>query len=175
VRSSPCLPALPRARVEEATHWAGRDVVIDGVDDVSGDQLYRATAFRLDCAERVQESAFFSVAFLLNLEVDVIFFDTTSTYFESDPEDDGAGEDLGESGSDDSDAQANSGDEEQTGTSGEATADDETVRRRRQRRSQGPPPRPQIVIGLAVTREGIPVRCRSHVLICFLAVVHPRR
>ena len=43
--------------------------------------------FLLDCAERVQESVFSSVASLLNLEVDVIFFDTTSTYFEIDVED----------------------------------------------------------------------------------------
>jgi hypothetical protein len=43
--------------------------------------------FLLACSERVQESVvFFSVAHLLNLEVDVIFFDTTSTYFETDPD-----------------------------------------------------------------------------------------
>ena len=41
--------------------------------------------FLLECSERVQESVFFSVASLLNLEVDVIFFDTTSTYWETEP------------------------------------------------------------------------------------------
>jgi len=30
----------------------------------------------------VQESVFFSTANLLNLEVDLLYFDTTSTYFE---------------------------------------------------------------------------------------------
>ena len=43
--------------------------------------------FLLDCSERVQESLFFSVASLLNLEVDVIFFDTTSTSWETEAED----------------------------------------------------------------------------------------
>jgi hypothetical protein len=36
---------------------------------------------------RVQEAVFFAVANLLNLEVDLVFFDTTSTYFEADDED----------------------------------------------------------------------------------------
>jgi transposase len=34
----------------------------------------------------VQEAVFFSVANLLNLEVDVLMFDTTSSYFEADPD-----------------------------------------------------------------------------------------
>src|SRR3972149_3792869 len=33
-----------------------------------------------------QEAFFFSVANLLNLEVDLVFFDTTSTYFEVEPD-----------------------------------------------------------------------------------------
>jgi hypothetical protein len=40
---------------------------------------------------------FFAVANLLNLEVDVLYFDTTSTYFEADSEDqDEPGEGEGE-------------------------------------------------------------------------------
>jgi transposase len=67
---------------------------------------------------------FFAVADLLNLEVDLLFFDTTSTYFERDEEDDGA----------------------------------EAFRRLGHSKDHRPD-LPQIVIGLAVTREGIPVRC----------------
>jgi hypothetical protein len=56
--------------------------------------------FLLGCAKRVQESVFFSLANLLNLEVDVIFFDTTSTYFEVDvdaaAEEEAVGEPTGE-------------------------------------------------------------------------------
>ena len=36
---------------------------------------------------KVQESVFFAVATLLNLEVDFLLFDTTSTYWECDTED----------------------------------------------------------------------------------------
>src|SRR3989441_4048995 len=88
--------------------------------------------FLLACAERVQESVFFSVANLLNLEVDVIFFDTTSTYFEVD---------LGEDEGDD-----------------EEEPDGESPLRRRGHSKDHRPDLPQVVIGLAVTREGIPVR-----------------
>src|SRR3970282_1721302 len=79
-----CQRCLEPASKLEATRWLGRDVVLDGIEAVTDDELYRAMDFLLACAERVQESVFFSVAHLLNLEVDVIFFDTTSTYFEVD-------------------------------------------------------------------------------------------
>jgi hypothetical protein len=38
--------------------------------------------FLLESAEEIQRSVFSAVANLFNLEVDVIFFDTTTTYFE---------------------------------------------------------------------------------------------
>jgi Transposase DDE domain len=129
-----CQRCLEPASKLEATRWVSRDVVIDGVEAVSDDQLYRAMDFLLACSERVQESVFFSVASLLNLEVDVVFFDTTSTYFEidvDDPLDDEDGEDP----------EAGDGDVRQLGHSKDHRPD-----------------LPQVVIGLAVTREGIPVR-----------------
>ncbi len=129
-----CQRCLEPASKLEATHWVGRDVVIDGVDAVSDDQLYRAMDFLLDCSERVQESVFFSVASLLNLEVDVVFFDTTSTYFEVDL-DDPADDDQDEG----------------------PDADGRGLRRLGHSKDHRPD-LPQVVIGLAVTREGIPVR-----------------
>lgn len=134
-----CQRALEPASKLEATRWVGRDVVIDGVSEVSDDQLYRAMDFLLACAERVQESVFFSVAHLLNLEVDVIFFDTTSTYFESEP-----GEDLD--------------DEQSAADERPASADADEPLRRQGHSKDHRPDLPQVVIGLAVTREGIPVR-----------------
>jgi transposase len=131
-----CQRCLEPASKLEATRWVGRDVVIDGVDAVTDDQLYRAMDFLLDCAERVQESVFFSVASLLNLEVDVVFFDTTSTYFEIDV-DDPLDDDDGDS----------------------AHEDDDAPLRRLGHSKDHRPDLPQVVIGLAVTREGIPVRC----------------
>ena len=131
-----CQRCLEPASKLEATRWVGRDVVIDGVEGVSDDQLYRAMDFLLECAERVQESVFFSVASLLNLEVDVVFFDTTSTYFEIDVDDPIDDEDDGGNGGPDGDRSL----------------------RRLGHSKDHRPDLPQVVIGLAVTREGIPVR-----------------
>jgi len=135
-----CQRCLEPASKLEATRWLGRDVVLPGIEEVTDDELYRAMDFLLSCSERVQESVFFSVANLLNLEVDVIFFDTTSTYFEVDVDDpgDGEGEDA----------------EEQAG---EPAATDGPLRRLGHSKDHRPD-LPQVVIGLAVTREGIPVR-----------------
>jgi hypothetical protein len=129
-----CQRCLEPASKLEATRWLGRDVVLDGIAAVSDDELYRAMDFLLACAERVQESVFFSLANLLNLEVDVIFFDTTSSYFEVDA--DGEDDDAG---------------------GGEAGADAGSLRRRGHSKDHRPD-LPQVVVGLAVTREGIPVR-----------------
>jgi hypothetical protein len=124
-----CQRCLEPASKLEATRWLGRDVVLDGIGAVSDDELYRAMDFLLACSERVQESVFFSVANLLNLEVDVIFFDTTSTYFEVDVDDPGDDEERAEG-----------------------------PLRRLGHSKDHRPDLPQVVIGLAVTREGIPVR-----------------
>ena len=135
-----CQRCIAPASKLEATRWAPREVVLPGVGELSDDGLYGAMDFLLECSERVQEAVFFSVANLLNSEVDVIFFDTTSTYFEVEADDDEAG--LGE--------------DEDT------PADDAPLREAGHRRlghsKDHRPDRPQVVIGLAVTREGIPVR-----------------
>jgi hypothetical protein len=138
-----CQRCLEPASKLEATRWVGRDVVIDGVGGFDEDQLYRAMDFLLACSERVQESVFFSVAHLLNLEVDVIFFDTTSSYFETEP--------WEEPGEDDA-----SEDDPQTGVAAEEA---QGPLRRLGHSKDHRPDLPQVVIGLAVTREGIPVRC----------------
>jgi hypothetical protein len=122
----------------EATRWAPREVVLPGVGELSDDALYGAMDFLLECCERVQEAVFFAVANLLNSEVDVIFFDTTSTYFEVEVDDDEAGLDEDESEP--------------------AEPLEEAGHRRLGHSKDHRPDLPQVVIGLAVTREGIPVR-----------------
>jgi hypothetical protein len=62
--------------------WVGRKVHIDGLEGVQSHTLYRVMDFLVDHGEEIQRSVFFSVATLLNLEVDLLFFDTTSSYFE---------------------------------------------------------------------------------------------
>jgi transposase len=118
-----------------AAEWATQDVVIPGLAGMDDDQAYRAMDLLVeaDTQGQVQEAVFFAVAHLLNLEVDVLFFDTTSTYFEADTEDHhepGEGDGAGREGF-----------------------------RRYGKSKDHRDDLPQIVIGLAVTRTGIPVRC----------------
>ena len=107
-----------------AAEWVGADVAIPGLAEMDEDQAYRAMDLLVeaDVEGQVQRSVFFAAADLLNLEVDILLFDTTSTYFERDDEEaDGGLRRFGHS-------------------------------------KDSRPDLPQIVIGLAVTREGIPVR-----------------
>src|SRR5829696_8185127 len=117
-----------------AAEWATEDVVIPGLAGMDDDQAYRAMDLLVeaDTQGQVQEAVFFAVAHLLNLEVDLLFFDTTSTYFERDDED--------EPGDGEGDGQAREG------------------FRRYGKSKDHRDDLPQIVIGLAVTRTGIPVR-----------------
>ncbi len=112
-----------------AAEWASEDAWIPGLDEMDDDHAYRAMDLLVeaDALAKVQEAVFFATADLLNLEVDLLFFDTTSTYFERD-EPDAEGED---------------------GAPAFRAFGHSKDRR---------PDLPQVVIGLAVTREGIPVR-----------------
>jgi Transposase DDE domain len=112
-----------------AAEWASHDAAIPGLRGLEAQHAYRAmdVLASADAEGAVQEAVFFSVADLLNLEVDLLFFDTTSSYFEIEDEDE-----EGEQG-------------------GEAL-------RRFGHSKDHRPDRPQVVIGLAVTRTGIPVR-----------------
>jgi hypothetical protein len=107
-----------------ALEWAQNDTWLPGVGELGSDPqlLYRAMDFLLDCDEQVQREVFFAVADLLNLEVDLILFDTTSTYFEIPAEREDELRKFGES-------------------------------------KDKRPDLPQVVVGFAVTKEGIPVRC----------------
>jgi hypothetical protein len=114
-----------------AAEWASEDVAIPGLERMDDDHAYRALDLLIeaDAETQVQEAVFFACADLLNLEVDLLFFDTISTYFEAEP-------DSGE---------------------GEAAAGGPPFRALGHSKDHRPDP-PQVVIGLAVTREGIPVR-----------------
>jgi hypothetical protein len=139
--------ALAPASKLAASEWASCDVAIPGFEAMDEDQAYRAmdVLVEADAEGKVQEAVFFACADLLNLEVDLLFFDTTSTYFEIE----GADPDpLGEAG---------------VGSGSVAPESPSTRGRGGPFRAHGHskdhrPDLPQVVIGLAVTREGIPVR-----------------
>lgn len=110
-----------------ATRWADERVYVAGVDGLSDDACYRAMDWLLEIQAELAEAVYWSTADLLNLEVDLLFFDTTSTYFETDTAD--------------------------------VPADGATVGFRTYGKSKDHrPDLPQVVIGMAVTRTGIPIR-----------------
>ena len=145
--------ALEPASKLAATRWAAKRVAIPGCPAFTDDAAYRAMDFLTAALPEIAEGVFASTASLLNLACDVIFVDTSSTYFESDMAD--AEVEL-----------AGVVDEAEARTaaaaaSGEVqTGPPEAALRRFSKHSKDHrPDLPQVVIGMAVTREGIPVRC----------------
>src|SRR6266700_4545060 len=65
-----------------AAEWMSQDVHIDRLGAVTDDAYYRATDWLHAVRGDLEKQVFDQVADLLNLEVDLLFFDTTSTYFE---------------------------------------------------------------------------------------------
>ncbi len=122
--------------------WVAQRVFIPGLVEVDEDSCYRAMDVFLKMIGELQEAVFFAVANLLNLEVDILFFDTSSTYWETDSADDALIDD-------DSDGD-DSGDEVARAVEGAWRTYGHSKDHR--------PDLPQVVIGMAVTREGIPVR-----------------
>lgn len=113
------LSPLSKLAIEE---WAAEDVFLGTEEDLQVQHFYRAMDFLLEHEDDIQKEVFWSTASLLNLTVDLIFFDTTNTYFEID-----------EPGPSELKAYGKS----------------------KEKRDD----LPLVTIGLAVTREGIPVKC----------------
>ena len=79
--------ALAASSKLAAAAWVCGDVHIDGLDEVTDDACYRAMDHLLAIEPDLAEQAYHKVTDLLNLEVDLLFFDTTSTYFETEDAD----------------------------------------------------------------------------------------
>jgi len=130
-----------------ATDWIENDVRIDGLSTVGEDACYRAMDALLGVEAKVCKEIYHQVADLLNLEVDVLFFDTTSTYFETN------GGQADETVARDERGRVN------PDPASVPTDDTRDVGFRTHGKSKDHrPDLPQVVIGMAVTRTGIPVR-----------------
>jgi hypothetical protein len=141
-----CNRALDPSSKLAAAHWVNEDVRIDRLEQTSDDACYRAMDWLLEIHHALEREVFGQVANLLNLEVDLLFFDTTSTYFELDEPDepiarDGRGRPLPQP----RDAAA---------ADGATTAGFRSYGKSKDHRED----LPQVVVGMAVTRTGIPVR-----------------
>jgi transposase len=109
--------------------WLREEVFLPSARDVDLQHLYRAMDFLEDNKVDVEKSVYFAMADLMNADVDLIFYDTTSLHFEIDEED----KDSTDEG-------------------------DPPALRKRGYSKNGRDDAPQIVVGLAVTRDGLPVR-----------------
>jgi hypothetical protein len=133
-----------------ATDWIAHDVRIEGLSEVVDEACYRAMDALLSVQAKVTREIYDRVADLLNLEVDLLFFDTTSTYFQTN------------SGQADEPVARN--EHGRVNLDPTAIPSDE-VRdvgfRTHGKSKDHRPDLPQVVIGMAVTRTGIPVRVWS--------------
>jgi len=115
-----------------ASKWVTERAWIRGLPELDEDSCYRSMDWLLEVQDELSEAVYFATADLLNLEVDLLFFDTTSTYFERDePEQDVIDQ------------------------------DGNVVRPAFRVRGHSKDHRddlPQVVIAMAVTRTGIPIR-----------------
>jgi|SRR5215469_2567048 len=130
-----------------ASRWISEDVLVTGLAEASDDACYRAMDWLLEIREDLEKKVFDSLVTLLDLEVDVLFFDTTSTYFVTEDEDepvarDGRGYPLASENTESDD-----GEEQEP-------APFRTWGKSKDHRGD----LPQVIIGMAVTRDGIPVR-----------------
>lgn len=101
------------------TDWVKDSVYIPELPTIEVQVLYRAMDLLLAYQTELEQEIYWAVVDLLSLEVDILFFDTTSSYFETE----------------------HTTELKQRGYSKDKRSD-----------------LPQVVIGLAVTRQGIPVK-----------------
>jgi hypothetical protein len=127
-----------------AARWASEDVLVTGLETTSDDACYRAMDWLLEIRQPLEKQVFDTAAEVLGLEIDLLFFDTTSTYFVTEEADAPVARD-----------QHGNPVPEGSGDSEGREAGFRTWGKSKDRRDD----QPQVVIGMAVTRDGIPLRC----------------
>ena len=126
-----------------AARWASEDVLIAGLPQTTDDACYRAMDWLLQIREQLEKQVFDRASEVLGPEVDLLFFDTTSTYFVTE------------------EADAPVARDQQGRPVPDGTGDGEGREAGFRTRGKSKDHRddlPQIVIGMAVTRDGIPLR-----------------
>ena len=120
--------------------WLREDIRIKGTEPFKLQHLYRAMDVLEANKEMIEKAIYFRMADLLNLDVELVFYDTTSLHFEIDEPDRGVGP--------------------RDEVHGSRAAGGKTYRapRKRGHSKNGRTDAPQIVVGLAVTRDGFPLR-----------------
>jgi Transposase DDE domain len=123
--------AEPLSKLACYEHWVTERVYLPEAETLTLEQLYRALDFLDTHIDALEREIFFRTADLFRADVDLIFWDTTTVSFEIDAEDET-----------------------------EETRRGKTLPPLRQRgySKEGRNHTPQVVVGLALTRDGLPVR-----------------
>src|SRR5487761_679099 len=124
-----------------AARWTSEDACVTGLPETSDDSCYRAMDWLLQIRRALEKEVFDRVAELPGTETDLLFFDTTSTYFVTEEADALV-------------ARGERGDPVPDGEGEVRTAGFRTWGKSKDHRDD----LPQVVIGMAVTRGGIPLR-----------------
>ncbi len=124
----------PESKLGVWDRWLSK-VYFPSGDRLKLDHMYESMDYLYDHAKEVEKNVFFHTANLFNLEVDLIFYDTTTASFSIDQEDEDIELDI----------------------DGEIEVLAEGLRK--YGHSKDGVWSPQVVVALAVTREGLPVRC----------------
>src|SRR5215216_18893 len=122
---------VPYSKLHCWEQWVRDDVFLPDAAALELHHLYLGMDFLEDHKAAVEEAVYFKMADLMNADVDLIFYDTTSLHFEVDEEDEARLHHRGR---------------------------EYPPHRKRGYSKNGRGDAPQIVIGLAVTRDGLPVR-----------------
>jgi transposase len=123
----------PESKLGVWDRWLSK-VYFPSCDTLKLDYMYESMDYFYDHTKKVEKSVFFHTANLFNLEVDLIFYDTTTASFCIDQEDEDIELDI----------------------DGEIEVLSEGLRK--YGHSKDGVWSPQVVVALAVTREGLPVR-----------------
>jgi len=127
-----------------ASRWASEDVLVTGLSATTDDACYRAMDWLLQIREALEKRVFDRACEVLSLEVDLLFFDTTSTYFVTEEADAPVARDE----------RGNPVPDGAESAAGTREAGFRTWGKSKDHRDD----LPQVVIGMAVTRDGIPLR-----------------
>jgi transposase len=125
----------PYSKLYTHEQWLREEVYFPGHETLERNHLYEAMDFLERHKADVEKAIYFRMADLLNADVDLIFYDTTSLHCEIDEEDEGKSQ-----------------------GSKAAGAQEYPALRKRGKSKNGRGDAPQLVVGLAVTRDGMPVR-----------------
>lgn len=133
-----CL--APASKLYCYEQWLREDVRVAGAEGLELHHLYRSMDFFEKHKEAVEKELFFRVADLFSCDVELIFYDTTTLHCEIDAEDAGGAADATLRGSQ------------------LAGAKPYPALRQRGKAKNRRDDVPQVIVGLAMTRDGLPVR-----------------